>query len=564
MSAPPAPSPAEGPGFLSRPCISDRGGRKSASPRCGSPSRSLVAFLACCGVASAGPGLILGVADDDLKWTEDTKGVVAQPPGGRLQGGPRHAEVAAGPDEARRRRQAPTCAAPRPPRSSAIASSSGSSATPAAPPVQPEARTQYCSYVVDALSRAKNVHDVVIWNEANSALFWRPQQGARGRVRGAARRVLRHAAQVPAHGQRDHARPRRTRTRARSSRALGDAYRASGRAAPIFDTFGHNAYPGDDARVAVRDAPDAPSLDQGDYVRADAGADDAFGGTAQPVPGSGSDRDARDRHGRNAQPALSWPVTIWYLEDGFETVVPADKRARYTGREPNRQLVQPVAPKLRAASSRPTRRASSRTRSSSPTASPPSARSSTSSSSTRSASAAGSRACSGPTARRSRRTSPSRRVFAAVAAATVDCSRFPASGPRRASRRGAGRFRLLSSPACCEQSSSTSISRSPVPAPTSGRDGYRQLGLRYGLDLDPARYEQARAEAFAEVKRHPELDHDEEIWVLFTERIIVGHGRHRRHVRAPRSRWSGAGRSRCTSSSTTTRCRCSTRCASAA
>src|SRR5262249_2359537 len=50
------------------------------------------------------------------------------------------------------------------------------------------------------------------------------------------------------------------------------------------------------------------------------------------------------------------------------------------------------------------------------------------------------------------------------------------------------------------------------------------LGRRYGLDLDPARYETARAEALTEVKRHPELDHDEEIWVLFTERIIVGMG----------------------------------------
>ena len=62
------------------------------------------------------------------------------------------------------------------------------------------------------------------------------------------------------------------------------------------------------------------------------------------------------------------------------------------------------------------------------------------------------------------------------------------------------------------------------PGPDLGPDGYRQLGLRYGLDLDPARYEQARAAAFTEVKRHPELDHDDEIWVLFTERIIQGMG----------------------------------------
>src|ERR1700690_1074039 len=62
------------------------------------------------------------------------------------------------------------------------------------------------------------------------------------------------------------------------------------------------------------------------------------------------------------------------------------------------------------------------------------------------------------------------------------------------------------------------------PGPDLGPSGYRELGLRYGLSLDPSRYEAARAAAFAEVKRHPELDHDEEIWVLFTERIIQGMG----------------------------------------
>jgi putative hydrolase of the HAD superfamily len=62
------------------------------------------------------------------------------------------------------------------------------------------------------------------------------------------------------------------------------------------------------------------------------------------------------------------------------------------------------------------------------------------------------------------------------------------------------------------------------PGPDLGPDGYRALGLRYGLELDPSRYETARAAAFAEVKRHPELEHDDEIWVLFTERIIMGMG----------------------------------------
>jgi HAD superfamily hydrolase (TIGR01662 family) len=62
------------------------------------------------------------------------------------------------------------------------------------------------------------------------------------------------------------------------------------------------------------------------------------------------------------------------------------------------------------------------------------------------------------------------------------------------------------------------------PGPDLGPEGYRRLGERHGLTLDPARYDDARREAFATLKRHPELDHDEEIWVLFTQRIIEGMG----------------------------------------
>jgi HAD superfamily hydrolase (TIGR01662 family) len=39
-----------------------------------------------------------------------------------------------------------------------------------------------------------------------------------------------------------------------------------------------------------------------------------------------------------------------------------------------------------------------------------------------------------------------------------------------------------------------------------------------------ARYEVARRAAFGDLKRHPELDHDEEIWIRFTQRIIEGMG----------------------------------------
>ena len=62
------------------------------------------------------------------------------------------------------------------------------------------------------------------------------------------------------------------------------------------------------------------------------------------------------------------------------------------------------------------------------------------------------------------------------------------------------------------------------PGPNLGADGYRQLGARYGLELDPGRYDDARRAAFDALERHPELEHDEETWVLFTQRIIEGMG----------------------------------------
>jgi putative hydrolase of the HAD superfamily len=62
------------------------------------------------------------------------------------------------------------------------------------------------------------------------------------------------------------------------------------------------------------------------------------------------------------------------------------------------------------------------------------------------------------------------------------------------------------------------------PGPELGPEGYRRLGERFGLDLDPSRYALAREKAVEGIRRHPELEHDEEIWVAFTERIIRGMG----------------------------------------
>ena len=62
------------------------------------------------------------------------------------------------------------------------------------------------------------------------------------------------------------------------------------------------------------------------------------------------------------------------------------------------------------------------------------------------------------------------------------------------------------------------------PGPDLGAEGYVRLGERHGLTLEAALYDEARLDAFAELKRHPELEHDDEVWIVFTERIMRGMG----------------------------------------
>jgi putative hydrolase of the HAD superfamily len=70
------------------------------------------------------------------------------------------------------------------------------------------------------------------------------------------------------------------------------------------------------------------------------------------------------------------------------------------------------------------------------------------------------------------------------------------------------------------------------PGPLLGPEGYRAAGERFGLELDPEKYAQARAAAVEDLQHHPELDHDEEIWVRFTEDIVRGMGGNGADVRA--------------------------------
>jgi hypothetical protein len=311
-----------------------------------------VAALVLCATARGGPGLVLGADDDSLKWTEDTPKAVGDVQALGLGAARITLHWADGQtkldDDGRtylRRAQAAARLGVR-----VVLAVFGNAA---APPLTAEAQAAYCAYLTDALSRARNVRDVVIWNEANSALFWRPQQGS-----AAAYETLLATCYDALHKYRRQVNVISSTSPHENPAAfiaqLGAAYRLSGRTLPIFDTFGHDAYPEVSTESPLASHVGTPSLDQGDYVRLLQALTSAFDGTAQPVPGAGSvpaggnlplTIDSRGSFVGATTPG--GPVTIWYLEDGFETVVPADKRGAYRGRESNRQLVQAVVPAKR-------------------------------------------------------------------------------------------------------------------------------------------------------------------------------------------------------------------------
>src|ERR671910_777186 len=108
-----------------------------------------------------------------------------------------------------------------------------------------------------------------------------------------------------------------------------------------------------------------------------------------------------------------------------------------------------------------------------------------------------------------------------------------------APRRGSGKASLTRVPAgrCLPVANSGSVARMNMkavlfdldftlakPGPDLGPEGYQRLGRRFGLELDPALYRDARTKAVEGLHKHPDFRHDEEIWVAFTERIIRGMG----------------------------------------
>ena len=195
-------------------------------------------------------------------------------------------------------------------------------------------RDAFCSYAGDVLQHYPSVRDVVIWNEANLSYFWQPQfdDGGSSAAPAAYEALLAscwdtlHAIRPDVNvisdiSSRGNDNPRAVSNISHSPgtfiAGMGAAYRASGRARPLFDTFGHHPY-SQSNELPSRAHPGSTQMSEGDLDRLLSALDSAFGGTGRLVPGFCSAAD------------LS---TVWYLEAGYQTIPEPDKASEYSGFE---------------------------------------------------------------------------------------------------------------------------------------------------------------------------------------------------------------------------------------
>ncbi len=189
-------------------------------------------------------------------------------------------------------------------------------------PLDRASRRAYCDFLHHILVRIP-FQDVAIWNEVNSPQFWPKAAGA------PAYEALLAACWKRLHSLRPSINVIST-TAARHDpagfmRAVGKAYKERRRTRPILDTFGHNPYPDHAAEPPWMPHVEETTVGQGDLRRLLDAIREGFAGTAQPLPGEGR-------------------TTVWYLETGFQTTIPREKRRFYRGEETDPFTVLPLAP----------------------------------------------------------------------------------------------------------------------------------------------------------------------------------------------------------------------------
>jgi hypothetical protein len=306
--------------------------------------RILVIAAAACvltGSAQAGRGLLVGVADDSLKWNAKQQAQTALGYSRDLGFRAVRVTVPWQPGETR------LPLGQRAPVDRMILATWGRGlrvvlavyGKAAEAPLTTGAQADYCAFAASLLRRYPGVNDVVIWNEPNSGRFWRPQYTPDGTsLAPAAYEALLArcwdtlhairpwvnviAASAPRGNDNPLAQSNVSHSPVNFYLKLGEAYRASHRRLPILDTVGHNPYPRTNAERPWTRHPSLRSIGEGDYDKLMSVLHEAFRGSGQPLPGQGR-------------------VTIWYMEQGFQTAIAPAKSFLYNGRETDGQLLPP-------------------------------------------------------------------------------------------------------------------------------------------------------------------------------------------------------------------------------
>lgn len=192
-------------------------------------------------------------------------------------------------------------------------------------------RQAYCSYLRSIVTTFPQINDVVVWNEVNKSTFWRPQfasDGSSAAPRDYARLLAHcyetlhaarpgvnviHAGLSSTGNDRPNASSNVSHSPGNFLRQEGEVLRTELAGKRLFDTLGLHPYGENSAEPPWKRHDASSTIAIGDWGRLMQALNDAFAGTAQPLPGEGS--------------------RVWYLETGFQTVPGASVSSLYSGIE---------------------------------------------------------------------------------------------------------------------------------------------------------------------------------------------------------------------------------------
>ena len=303
------------------------------------------ATLVAPGLATAGPGLVVGAVEDDVRASTLVE-AETQMTSLRLSGF-RAVRVTSywtpgltrpSDDELRVLRNVGDAALANGVRVYVTVMSPGSRTTP----LTDEDRAEFASYAAAIVRSAPSLGHVIVGNEPNLNRFWLPQFGLDGTsaapatylallaqtydaLKAVSPEIRVYGGALSPRGSDRPGGSRPTHSPTGFIRELGAAYRASGRDRPVMDAFVIHPYADNSSQSPATAHPNSTTIGVADYGKLVALLGEAFDGTAQP----GSE------------------LPIFYGEFGVESVIPTGKASLYTGTEPT--TTKPVSESTQAA-----------------------------------------------------------------------------------------------------------------------------------------------------------------------------------------------------------------------